>query len=587
MNVLTIRFLALAIAFLAATAAATRDLPGVVRVEAGRFVAAKADTPLCPAGHLPHNGGDWLEAKPCPAGSEQTPQSAEVAQVSLSNRTSPLDDFPPCGGDARQGRGGCRPTREDLSGHDLERVLEVTKPTTDFSRAEQFEAISGGATTTIAPINEKVFSHFSANLPFEGEENFRLGKALFEKLWVSSPSSTQASDGLGPLYNARACESCHPRDGRGRPPEGASDATSMLYRLARGPREEAERRIVAAHEVLNLPDPVYGAQLQDSALPGLAAEGRITITYTEEPVTLADGESVSLRKPHYAVADLGYGAMDADTTLSPRVAPAMIGLGLVEAIHEADILARADPNDRDGDGISGRAALVRDRQSGAIALGRFGWKAQNPTVRQQTGDAFAIDIGLSTPDVDRSHGDCTAAQTACLELPTGVQPRLGAVEAPDPVLGLVTFYSSNLAVPARRKASFPETLRGKRLFYEAGCPACHTPKYVSRRDAPHEEVAFQLIWPYSDFLLHDMGEGLADGQEVGVASGREWRTPPLWGIGLTRTVSGHTFLLHDGRARNFTEAILWHGGEAEKARNAFAAMAKDDRKALLTFLESL
>jgi CxxC motif-containing protein (DUF1111 family) len=463
----------------------------------------------------------------------------------------------------------------------------VTQPATDFSKAEQFEAMSGGATTTIAPIDEKVFSQFSANLPFEAEQNFKLGKALFEKLWVSSPSSTQASDGLGPLYNARACVSCHPRDGRGRPPEGASDATSMFYRLARAPRDEAERRMIAAHEVINFPDPVYGAQLQDSAVPGLAAEGRVQIAYTEEPVTLADGETISLRKPHYAVADLGYGAMDPETTLSPRVAPAMIGLGLIEAINEADILAHADPDDQDGDGISGRAALVRDRKSGAVTLGRFGWKAQNPTIRQQTADAFAIDIGISTPDVDRSHGDCTAAEAICLQLPTGVQPRLGSVEAPDPVLGLVAFYSSNLAVPARRKASFPETLKGKRLFYEAGCASCHVPKYVTRRDTSHKELAFQLIWPYSDFLLHDMGEGLADGQEVGLASGREWRTPPLWGIGLTETVSGHTFLLHDGRARNFTEAILWHGGEAEQARNAFAALPKDDRKALLTFLESL
>ncbi|ASY65069.1 putative thiol oxidoreductase [Sinorhizobium sojae CCBAU 05684] len=345
--------------------------------------------------------------------------------------------------------------------------------------------------------------------------------------------------------------------------------------------------MIVADEVLNFPDPVYGAQMQDSAVPGLAAEGRIVITYEEEPVTLAGGETITLRKPHYAVADLGYGSMDPATTLSPRVAPAMIGLGLIEAIHEADILANADPDDRNGDGISGRAALVRDRKSGTVTLGRFGWKAQNPTILQQTADAFATDIGISTPDLDRSHGDCTAAQSACLRLPTGVQARLGPVEAPDPVLGLVTFYSASLAVPARRKASFPETLKGKRLFYEAGCPACHIPKYVTRRDAAHTEVAFQLVWPYSDFLLHDMGEGLADGQEVGLASGREWRTPPLWGIGLTRTVSGHTFLLHDGRARNFTEAILWHGGEAEMARSAFAAMPKDDRNALLTFLESL
>ncbi|MEY9198984.1 CxxC motif-containing protein (DUF1111 family) [Sinorhizobium fredii] len=584
MKVLTARFLALPLAALIGVAAAAWATGDGLGAAAG----VKGDTPLCPAGHLPHKGGDWPEAKPCPINAQipNLSNSTEHAQPNSLSGTSALTDLPPCGGDARQGRGGCLPARDDLSGQDLERVETVTRPTQDFSKAEQFEAMSAGATTTIAPIDQRVFQQFSANLPFEDEENFKLGKALFEKIWVSAPSSTQASDGLGPLYNARACESCHPRDGRGRPPEGV-DSTSTVYRLARPPRDEAERRFIADHQALNFPDPVYGAQLQDSAVPGLAAEGRLKVSYREEAVPLADGEIVHLRKPNYAVTDLGYGPMDPMTTPSPRVAPAMIGLGLIEMIHEADILAKADPDDRDGDGVSGRAAIARDRDSGTIALGRFGWKAQNPTIRQQAADAFAVDIGISTPAFDSGHGDCTKAQGACLTLPIGVQARLGPVEAPDPVLGLVTFYSANLAVPARRKASFPQTLEGKRLFYEAGCPVCHTPKYVTRRDAPHKELAFQLIWPYSDFLLHDMGDGLADGQQVGIASGREWRTPPLWGLGLTKTVSGHTFLLHDGRARNFTEAILWHGGEAEKARDAFAAMSKDDRNALLSFLESL
>jgi CxxC motif-containing protein (DUF1111 family) len=208
-------------------------------------------------------------------------------------------------------------------------------------------------------------------------------------------------------------------------------------------------------------------------------------------------------------------------------------------------------------------------------------------VRQQSAEAFALDIGISTPEVPLPDGDCTPAQTACLERPNGVQKRLGDAEAPPPVMDLVTFYAENLAVPARRKASFPETLAGKRVFYETGCVSCHHPKFVTRRDAGNKAHAFQLIWPYSDFLLHDMGEGLADGQPVGVATEREWRTPPLWGIGLTKTVNGHTFFLHDGRARNLTEAILWHGGEAQAARDRFAALEKQDRDALLTFLESL
>ncbi|MBY4631006.1 di-heme oxidoreductase family protein [Rhizobium croatiense] len=477
--------------------------------------------------------------------------------------------------------------RTDLSEADLKRVADVTRPTRDFSKAEQYEAMQAGGATSIEPVNEDSFSHISANIPFEEEQNFKLGNALFRKLWVSSPSSTQASDGLGPLFNARSCMSCHVNDGRGKPPEGGPSAVSMFLRLSRAARTPEEEKAIAGAHILNFPDPIYGHQLQDLAVPGLAAEGRMAIHYDEETVTLGDGETVSLRRPHYAATDLAYGPLDAATTISARAAPAMIGLGLIEAIPEADLLAHADPDDADGDGISGKAAIVRHHRSGEIALGRFGWKAQNATVRDQNADAFANDIGISTPDHPDAHGDCTKAEEKCLEKPTGVQKRLGAEEAPGPILDFVTFYSENLAVPARRKASFAETLKGKRIFYESGCISCHVPKFVTRRDSPDKAQSFQLIWPYSDFLLHDMGEGLADGQQVGLASGREWRTPPLWGIGLTRTVSGHSFFLHDGRARDLTEAILWHGGEAEKARNAFSALSRDDRAALITFLESL
>ncbi|MFB2553126.1 di-heme oxidoreductase family protein [Ensifer soli] len=478
--------------------------------------------------------------------------------------------------------------RTDLDGKDLARVRSVTKPTVNFTKAERFEAMSGGAATTRATVNADVFSQFSANLTFAEEDDFKLGNALFRKVWVSAPSSTQASDGLGPLFNSRACQNCHLKDGRGRPPEGAvNEANTMFFRLARPPRTDAEREAVAAHRLPNLPDPVYGGQLQDLAVSGLKPEGKMRITYTEEQVTLRGGETVSLRRPAYGVDGLAYGPLDPETTLSPRVTPQMIGLGLVQAIHEADILANADPDDRDGDGISGRAQIARDPKTGALVLGRFGWKAQNPSIRVQTADAFAGDIGISTPDAPRPHGDCTEAQADCLAMPTGVQPRLGDTEAPDPILDLVTFYSENLAVPARRGAGTAAVLAGKKVFYESGCVTCHRPKFVTRRDAANTAHAFQLIWPYSDFLLHDMGEGLADGQAVGVATGREWRTPPLWGIGLTKTVSNHTFFLHDGRARTLTEAILWHGGEAEKARNTFADLDKPDRDALITFLESL
>lgn len=479
------------------------------------------------------------------------------------------------------------PVRRDLSPKDSARVLSVTKPTSDFSKPEPFEIKQGGAGTSQHGVTRDAFSHFAPNITFAEEQDFKLGNALFTKLWVSSPSSTQASDGLGPLFNARACQSCHLKDGRGHPPERDRDATSMFLRLARAPSTPDERAKLERLDAMSLPDPVYGGQLQDQAVPGLSAEGRMVIRYDDQPVTLGGGETVMLRKPTYSVADLGYGPLDPTTTLSPRIANPMIGLGLIEAIAEEDILALADPEDQNRDGISGKAARARDHRTGEIKLGRFGWKAQNASVRDQSSSAFAGDIGISTPDDPRSFGDCTPGQADCLASATGVQARLGDTEAPDPVLDLVTFYAKTLAPPARRDVENAEVLRGKQLFYENGCITCHRPKFVTSRKADNKAQAFQLIWPYSDFLLHDMGEGLADGQAVGDATASEWRTPPLWGIGLTQTVSGHTFFLHDGRARSLTEAILWHGGEAQAARDLFAASAPQDRKALITFLESL
>lgn len=479
------------------------------------------------------------------------------------------------------------PRRDDLTSKDLARVLSITKPTSDFGKPEPFELMQAGAGTSKKRPNQDAFSQSSANITFEEEGDFKLGNGLFRKVWVSAPSSTQASDGLGPLFNARACQSCHLKDGRGHPPEGAADATSMFFRLARQAETAEEKAEQAAGKILNFPDPVYGSQLQDLAVPGLAGEGRMAIDYDDLPVEMGDGSIVMLRKPRYSIADPAYGPLAPSTTISPRVTPQMIGLGLVEQIHPADILTKVDPDDADGDGISGRANMVWDPSSNATTLGRFGWKAQTPSIRQQTADAFAGDIGISTPEVPKHAGDCTAAEAKCLDMPSGVQQRLGDVEAPPPVMDLVTFYSQNLAVPARRDIGKAEVLAGKAAFYKLGCTACHTPKFVTRRDAPNKAQSFQLIWPYSDFLLHDMGEALADGQVVGQASGSEWRTPPLWGIGLTKKVSGHTFFLHDGRARNLVEAILWHGGEAQKARDGFVALPASERDALVKFLESL
>lgn len=470
------------------------------------------------------------------------------------------------------------------------RIASVTAPTTSFETAEKFETRPGGAATSFAEADTDAFSHPSANMPFERQLDFMVGDGIFRKLWVSAPASTTASDGLGPLYNARSCQRCHLKDGRGHPPSTNwpdDDAVSMFLRLSVPPRSEAEHALLNARRANVITEPTYGGQLQDFSVQGVPAEGRMHITYADRPVTLGDGTVITLRAPTYTVTDLSYGPMDDAVMLSPRVTPPMIGMGLLEMIDPDDILAGADPDDADGDGISGRANRVWDQKAGAPALGRFGWKAGNPTVAQQAAHAFSGDIGIGNPGAVSPWGDCTARQTACLNAPDGNSPEQDGLEASAEMLEKLVFYARNLAVPTRRDPGARQVLDGKRLFYEAGCVACHRPKFVTRRSAESPEQSFQLIWPYTDLLLHDMGPGLADGRPEGVATGTEWRTPPLWGIGLTQTVSGHTFFLHDGRARNLLEAILWHGGEAEAAREAVVAMTAAERAALLAFLNSL
>ncbi|MBL1405761.1 MAG: thiol oxidoreductase [Hyphomicrobiales bacterium] len=476
--------------------------------------------------------------------------------------------------------------RDDLSPKDLKRVAKIIEPTNDFAKAENFENMQGGAGTTLRKPSRDSFSQSSTNITFKEERDFKLGNALFRKLWVSSPASTKASDGLGPLFNARACQTCHIKDGRGHPPEGDLDQTSMFFRLAKTPETQEEIKSLENYITTVIPDPIYGGQLQDAAVPGLAGEGRMKITYAEKKIKYVDGSTATLRAPSYEAVNLAYGPLNAKTTLSPRVTPQMIGLGLLEAIHESDLRALADEDDKNGDGISGKLAIVRDN-AGKKTVGRFGWKATNASIRQQSAGAFSGDIGISSPDVPGNYGDCTKYQKACLNMPHGEQAKLGIGEAPEEVLSLVTFYSQNLAVPIRRNSEDVNVLRGKKHFYELGCISCHTPKFVTSRKAGNKAQRFQLIWPYTDLLLHDMGDGLADGQAVGVANGKEWRTPPLWGIGLTKTVSGHTFYLHDGRARNLTEAILWHGGEAENSMQGFSALNKEARENLVQFLRSL
>ncbi|MEM9602526.1 MAG: di-heme oxidoredictase family protein [Pseudomonadota bacterium] len=422
--------------------------------------------------------------------------------------------------------------------------------------------LPGGHTTHTRADNRQSFSHASTNLPASERMAFTLGNAIFRKRWVASPASTASSDGLGPLYNARSCQRCHVKDGRGAPPGvlpvlGVSGSVLALR----------------AHDGQG-GDPVYGAQLQDFGVPGLAAEGRLNV---EPESVLRHGQT--LTRWGIGVSALAQGPLDPDTRVSLRVAPQMIGLGLLEAIPADAIRAQADPDDRDDDGVSGRAAALPDG-----SLGRFGWKAHSPTVRDQSSIAFLTDMGLSTPARPHAAGDCTAEQRDCRHAPHG--PGEDGVEVSDKMMRWVTFYASHLAPPHRPDADASHIVRGETLFHEVGCAVCHTPRWQTGPSA-FPALANQTIYPYTDLLLHDMGAGLDDGAPGTVASSAEWRTPPLWGLGRIRDVNGHLRLLHDGRADGVSEAVAWHGGEAEASATAFFALDSDAMTDLVAFVESL
>lgn len=451
----------------------------------------------------------------------------------------------------------------------------------------------GEATSRYQAIDAHAFSQPSGNLSLDDEFRFKIGNALFRKNWVSSPASTTTSDGLGPLYNARACQNCHIKDGRGHPPEAnwpEDDAVSLFLRVSIPPQTMQQKLQLERFELTSIPEPNYGRQIQDFAVPGIDAEAHLRIDYEPQNERLADGTIVTLRRPTYSLDKLRFGPLHPEAMLSPRVTPAMIGLGLLEQIPENQLLANADPDDLDNNSISGRASRIWSEQQQAVVIGRFGWKAGNATIAQQTAGAFAGDIGISSPLQPDAAGDCTANQIACQAAPHGVDSDSNdpsqQFEISRELFDMVVFYASNLAVPQRRNAGSAEVKAGQLLFQQAGCHSCHQPDFVTGADGA-DHLARQHIWPYTDLLLHDMGAGLADNRPEGAAGGQEWRTPPLWGIGLIKTVNAHTYFLHDGRARNLTEAILWHGGEAETAKRHFAAMSKSQRASLIAFIESL
>ena len=428
--------------------------------------------------------------------------------------------------------------------------------------------------------DEEAYLQPAASLTADQLYQFKRGRIGFEARWVVFPY-LGGEWGLGPLFIAERCSDCHVRAGRAGPPDdAAARPVATLVRLSL-PGADANGA--------PKPHPVYGDQFQNRGLEGedprahghgirVEREGDVVFRWEEHEVALADGEVVRLRKPVVGLENLRYGPLGEGVLTSVRNAQPIFGLGLLEAVPEDQILAIAER--QRADGVNGRPNRVWDSAAGALRLGRFGWKANQPSVRQQIAAAFNGDLGV-TSSLYPTDG-CTPTQTACLEQPPGNNP-----EIIDQELTNLEVWTLGLAVPRRRNADDPEVQRGQALFEQARCAVCHVPSLTTGDHSVLPQLTGQEIAPYTDLLLHDMGDGLADGRPDFEAGPRDWRTQPLWGLGLAETVNGELRLLHDGRARSLAEAILWHGGEADSAKEAFRTMPKADRAALIKFLESL
>lgn len=426
------------------------------------------------------------------------------------------------------------------------------------------EWLSGGS-QTVFDAGSGAYSHPFPGLSGTGDFNHGVGDAAFEATFVSAPAPVRP--GLGPVFNSVSCVSCHVADGRGKPPGPNEQLLSMLFRIS-----------IPGQDPHGGPNPVpgFGGQLQQRSIVTTFAEASVDIQYTEQTYYFTDGTPYQLRVPTYTIQN-PYIPLPGGVMLSPRVAPPVFGLGLLEAVSEADILRYADEYDSDGNGISGRPNRVWDAVKKETVLGRFGWKCGAPNLLQQSAGAYNEDMGITNFifPVESSYGQLQYDQLD------------DETEVSDSLLYAASFYVRTLAVPGRRDAEDADVLRGRQLFQSAGCASCHVPRYRTRTDVSFPQISGQVIFPYSDMLLHDMGPGLSDNRPDFLATGNEWRTPPLWGIGLTGVVNGHQNFLHDGRARSLSEAILWHGGEAENAKERFRSMNAAERQDLLRFLESL
>ncbi|WP_448208345.1 di-heme oxidoreductase family protein [Azospirillum sp. sgz302134] len=451
-----------------------------------------------------------------------------------------------------------------------------------------------------APVNP-ARAAFDQPLPPVDEDQrvqFTIGRMLFNHVWTPGGPSAEAGTGvgraqaggralvqngfggeggfhgLGPTYNRLSCAACHVKNGRGEPPQGPEDPLrAMLVRLSvPGTDDHGGPK----------PHPAYGDQLNDNAIPGVPAEGRAFFAWRDRSEHLEDGTPVTLRAPELRFANLAFGPLGDDVMTSPRVGPPVFGLGLLEAVPEADILALAAAQAAEGV-VAGQPNRVWDRRAGAPALGRFGLKANQPTVRQQIAGAFVGDLGITTslypaPNCPEAQAACAAAVVA----QEGPQPELS-----DALFETIHLYTLALQPPERRNADDPAVRRGEALFTDAGCARCHVPALATAEHPILPGLGGRTIHPYTDLLLHDLGEGLADGRPDYQATGRQWRTAPLWGLGLVPLIADAPSYLHDGRARTPLEAVLWHGGEAASSAAAVRALSTTDREALLAFLASL
>ncbi len=441
-------------------------------------------------------------------------------------------------------------------------MVKCRKPET-FPDTEMDERLSGGSQTAF-DVTSQAFAHEFSGLSDYDLEVHEIGDAAFEQTFVTAPAPVNS--GLGGAFNNVSCVSCHHNDGKGVPTAGSNES-SLLMRISL-PGSSFHGGAV--------PVPGYGTQVQDRAVFGKQPEATVNISYSYQTFSFPDGEEYELRTPTYTLNNL-YTPISGNYLLSPRLAPPVFGLGLLEAIAEYDIVALQDVNDANGDGISGKANFVWDDYKQKKLLGRFGLKANTATLLTQVAAAYNNDIGITSYvfPTETNYGQPQ-------DDGQGDDPELA-----DSLLDAVRFYVQSLQVPARRNVTDATVIKGKEIFAKAKCSSCHKPSFITPVNVAFPQVSNQTIHPYTDMLVHDMGAGLADNRPDFLADGNEWRTSPLWGVGLFETVNFPAYYLHDGRARTITEAIMWHGGEAQFSADYVKQLSKADRDALLSFLKSL